>query len=375
MGLLTFHLAVIAWVLPDRPFKDERLLYREALRFRDTMWQHPSEVLGSMEEVYPPLVFVVWGALLRVSESIYPLRVANAVASALTVFLLLRVLIRVSNCRTATALTLAYLLNPYFHLVSTAFYTDAIYLLLVALGLWCAEHISRMACAFGAASLARQFGLIFLAGFGLQAVLRKPFRWKQAVLAPLAALPLLMLMLYWGGAVASPIDQARIQETREQTGYIHPDYLFYYFGSLGVYLAPVWSWVIYRAGNGVLAKWVLASALIPALGVLIFPATENHFLQIQSLGYVSLVFAAVPLGQFGLAAFAGLFGAALALIAGMQRNPQWIYTVGAFLFLQSFNQQCWDKYILDISLVLLLMAATDLTHRKTGDAIAAVPPD
>jgi uncharacterized membrane protein (GlpM family) len=196
--------------------------------------------------------------------------------------------------------------NPYFHLVATHFYTDALYFLLVILVLTRAS--SRGAwLPLTLLPLVRQFGLIFPLGVALQALRER--RLRAVLVALMSLLPLCAFVALWHG-FAPDTPRARIATSVHAVhGWFFPYVAAYHVAALGFYLAPV-GWCVRR--------------------------TRRFWL----CGLVVL---------FG---FAFLGGGLVAEALAVPSAPG--FFVALFVLFSMFNFQAWDKYLLDVLPAALL---------------------
>ena len=339
---LVFDLAVVVFVQPHAAVRDEVVFYPAAKAFAAAGPFPTLEFLRHYPAPQTPLSLYLAGRLLATVSSLLLLRLTNSL-------LMSAALLRFSwfasqRCgKNATLATALLALNPYFHLVATHFYTDALYFVLVVFVV--TRTASRGAwLPLTLLPLVRQFGVIFAFGEALQATSEKRFRAAAAALLTLA--PLCALVVLWHG-VAPDAPNAQIAKTVHAAyGPFFPYVATYHVAALGFYIAPV-AWRIERTYRFWLAG-------IPfAIAYLLAPAHQNFSAELADSGITTLGYfhrMALSLGPFAaqciLVAFAFLGGGLVGEAFAVRSAPSLF--VALFIALSVLNFQAWDKYLLDV---------------------------
>jgi len=339
-------LAFVLFVQQSQPVRDENVFYPAARAFAQAGIFPRLEFIRHYPAPQAPLGLYLAGRLLLLSPRLVTLRIANGLLMGGALLCFSRFAWRRFG-RNALLATMLLALNPYFHLVATHFYTDALYFSFVVLivtrvpgaGLWLAL-----------APLTRQFGVIFAFGEALHALIERQFR--RAGLALLALLPLAALFLLWRGFAPATPRASILTSVHSVYGWFFPYVAAYHVAALGCYLLPI-TWRIPHSRS----YWTCA-ALFGFL-YLLAPAHRNFSAELAQSGVETLGFvhrAALLLGPrlsqgvlFVLACLGGgLIGEGLAVPSSAG------FSVGAFVLLSAFNFQAWDKYLLDALPALLV---------------------
>jgi hypothetical protein len=352
-------LGFVLFVQPAQPLRDENVFYPAAQAFARAGAFPGLEFIRHYPAPQAPLGLYLAGRLLLLSPRLVTLRLANGLlmGGALLCFSLFAWRRFGQNALLATTLIA---LNPYFHLVATHFYTDALYFSLVVLIVTRAPGASSW-LALALAPLTRQFGVIFAFGEALQALVERQLR--PAALALLALLPLAALFLVWHGFAPATPRASIVTSVHSVYGWFFPYVAAYHVAALGCYLLPL-TWRISHSRS----YW--ACAVLFGLLYLVAPAHQNFSAElagsgVETLGLVHRV--ALLFGPrlshaalFGLACLGGgLVGEALASPSAAG------FSVAAFVLLSAFNFQAWDKYLLDVlpTLLVALCSRSTLTPR------------
>lgn len=335
---LIVDLIVIGRFLPGGPVRDEVVFLPAARAFADAGGWPSLEFLRSYPAPQAPLGLYLAGRLLRWGAGLGLLRVLDAVLMAAALAVLGRAL---RGTRNALWGPLLFALNPYYHLVATHFYTDAPYLLLVALIVGRVDQ--RRGWALVLAPLVRQLGAIYAFGEAL----------AQRRLRPLLALvPLLLLCVLWRGLTPDGERSQVIRQVHAAYGPVFPYIASYHVAALGFYLSPLavrfWRSRRFWIGGAVA---LLASALAPAHANFSTQLAETG---IQTLGLLHRL--ALHAGARGVHAVLGAFavlGGGLIAESLAVRGPL-RYFVGSFIVVSALGFQAWDKYVLELVLIVLV---------------------
>lgn len=335
-------LGVVLFVQQPQPLRDENVFYPVARAFALAGVVPRLEFVRHYPAPQAPLGLYLAGRLLLLSPSLMTLRIANGVLMGGALLCFSRFAWRRFG-QNALLATMLVALNPYFHLVATHFYTDALYFCLVVLivtrvpgsGLW---------LALALAPLTRQFGVIFTFGEALQSLVQRRFR--RTALALLTLLPLAVLFLIWHGFAPATPRASSLTSVHSVYGWFFPYVAAYHVAALGCYLLPM-TWRIPHS------RWYWRCGVLFGLLSLLAPAHQNFFAELTGSGIETLGLvhrAALLFGPrvshwvlFGLACLGGgLVGEALAVPSAAG------FSVVAFVLLSAFNFQAWDKYLLDV---------------------------
>jgi hypothetical protein len=340
--VLIFDVGIVLLVQPPGPVRDEAVFFPAAKAFAQAGVFPALDFLRHYPAPQAPLSLYLGGRLLAFIPSLQMLRLVDCLLMSGALLRFSRFAARHcgQNALLATALVAV---NPYFHLVATHFYTDALYFLLVVL------VVTRTA-ARGAwlpltlLPLVRQFGVIFALAEALQRLVER--RPRAAASALLSLLPLALLCALWHG-LAPDTPRAEVPTAVHRVyGWFFPYVAAYHVAALGFYLAPV-AWRIQRSRR----FWLYGLAF--AALYLLAPAHQNFSAQLAGSGITTLGYfhkAALLLGpraaQLVLLTFAFL-GGGLVGEAFAERSAAG-FAVALFIALSVFNFQAWDKYLLDV---------------------------
>lgn len=345
---LALDLAVVFFVQPPGATRDEDVFFPAAQAFAQAGALPSLVFLRHYPAPQTPLSLYLAGRLLVLVSSLRLLRVVNSL-------LMFAALWRFSwfvsrRCRKAAPLASALLaLNPYFHLVATHFYTDALYFLLVVLVV--TRPPARVAwLPLTLLPLVRQFGVVFALGEAMVAVIER--RFKAALPALLTLVPWCALIALWQGLVPDTPRSEIARTVHVVYGWFFPYVAAYHVAALGFYLAPV-AWFVPRKRR----FWLSGASF--AILYLLAPAHANFSAELAGSGILTLGYfhrAALLLGPLGaqcvLFAFAFLGGG---LVGQTLATPS---ACGMFVVLfiaqSAFNFQAWDKYLLDVLPAVLI---------------------
>ena len=344
----------MSFLLPRGPVRDELVFFPAARAFASAGVFPSLEFWRSYPAPQTPLSLYLAGRVLALVPSLLLLRFGNSLLMFAALLRFSRFAARNfgTNARLGIALVA---LNPYFHLVATHFYTDALYF-------WLAVQVTTRASSrstwlpLALLPLVRQFGIIYALGEALYALGQRRFR--AAALALGALLPLLALFALWQG-VLPDTPRARVQSSVHSAyGWFFPYVVSYHVAALGFYLAPI-AWRIERTRR---FCWF---GLAFAIGYALAPAHANFSAQLADTGITTLGYfhrATLALGpnaaQIALCVFAFIGGGLLGEAWSAPSAPA--YIVSLFVVFSLFGFQAWDKYLLDIlptALIALLAPA------------------
>ncbi len=358
--VLAFDLGLVLFVQSPGPVRDELNFYPAAKVFADAGVFPSLDFWRSYPAPQTPLSFYLAGRVLALLPSLRLLRLANCA-------LMFTALLRFSSCarqRCGDNAQLASALiafNPYFHLVATHFYTDALYFWLVVQVLTRAPSQSKW-LPLTLLPLVRQFGIIYPLGEALHDLIQR--RLRKAALTLLTLLPMLALFALWQG-VAPNTPLARIPTSVHRVyGWFFPYVVSYHLAALGFYLAPV-AWRIEHTQR---FFWF---GLAFSVGYLLAPAHANFSAQLADSGIATLGCfhkatlllgpraAHIPLCIFAFVG-GGLLGEALAVPSAAAYFVLW------FVVLSLFSFQAWDKYLLDVlpSALFAILARPTATNAR-----------
>jgi len=346
--------------------------YTRSARYLAT--QPTAEGLRTYPEMSGPLPFAlygVWGSLFGWElPTLRLLSLLVACASGLLLYSLLR---RLHAPGWPAVLALAWLLlNPYWAGLSLYVYTDMLAVLfflgsiyaLVGGSFW-----GFVACAAGAA-LCRQYLVFWPVGVALWALIGGYRQWPYgcwALGAGLSLLPLALLMLWWGGS--APDSQVRTFYLQESLRF-HASFFWLYVALLPLWLAPWALPQLLRAGNA--GAWILSLALAQlywvapigsgtaalAKGEQQVGLLDRLLLQLPPTGRDIIYVALLALGFRWLLILLGRIR-----LWGKRPDMRSLLVIAQLVFLvgMSFSYLCWEKYLLPVALLGLLM----LLHRRT----------
>jgi len=341
-------LGFVLFVQPPLPQRDESVFYPAAQAFAQAGVVPRLEFIRHYPAPQAPFGLYLAGRLLLLSPRLVTLRIANSALMGGALLCFSRFAWRRFGENALLATTLL-ALNPYFHLVATHFYTDALYFSLVVLivtrvtgsGWW---------LALALAPLTRQFGVIFAVGEALQSLVERQFR--RTGLALLALLPLAGLFLVWHGFAPATPRASILTSVHSVYGWFFPYVAAYHVAALGCYLLPV-TWRIPHSRS----YW--AGAAFFGLLYVVAPAHQNFSAELAQSGIETLGLVHRTALRFGPRLSQGVLFALACLGGGLVGEGLAIpsaagFSVAAFVLLSVFNFQAWDKYLLDVLPALLV---------------------
>ncbi len=348
LGVLFFDLGIIAWVLPAEPVRDEALFYWTAQAFQHAGWFPSLELLRHYTAPQTPLSFYLAGRALSLAPRLLVLRLADCL-------LMFGALMRFSRfaaqrCGKLATMVVALLaLNPYFHLIASHFYTDALaFTLMVMVVTRRDDRLPWLALA--GLSLTRQVGMLFAAGEALQALSEKRFR--RALVALAALVPALALFTLWRGVFPDTPFAYAAANVHHEYGWLLPYIAAYHLAAFGFYLSPLLGVVPRTRGFWIgVALGALAYALAPAHRNFSAEMTRTG---LETLGYLhrgARLLGVLP-SHCVLLAFAALGGGLCARCLVVPRATR--FFVALFFLCSVFGFQAWDKYLLDVLPAALL---------------------
>jgi hypothetical protein len=356
---------VIAWPFSLWFIARHRPPWSDEAHFLDTVRQFGSgmsvELLRSYNELSAPLTYIVyaaWGDL--VGFEVASLRFLSPMLAAATLLCYSGLLERHGFTPRAIAIVLLVIaINPYFVGTSIFVYTDMLALLGMVLA-WLGVETKRWWLAgigISVATLTRQYSAFLAAASVISAVLASGESRRDRVtlvaVAVLAMMPLVGLVVLWGGAL-SPVNHLREMYLSEGLRF-DPHALSLYLAAPAIYLAPLTVSTLRSAGR---REWL--SAAIPVLWLAAFPVQASSAQLrdgIATVGFAHRAFLLV--GEAWLAHAAFLTAAAVSVVAiatwlnaarvkeRRELGPlfPWVALV-CFLLLMPFSFQPWEKYAL-----------------------------
>ena len=273
--VLILDVVVVLFAMPHEPVRDEAVFFPAARAFADAGVFPSLDFLRHYPAPQAPLSLYLGGRLLAFVPSLRMLRLVDCslMSGALLRFSGFAARHCGQNALLATALLAV---NPYFHLVATHFYTDALYFLLVVLVV--TRTSSRAWLPLTLLPLARQFGVIFALAQALQGLAERRFRAVASAL--LTLLPVAALFALWRGFAPDTPRAQILTAVHRAYGWFFPYVASYHVAAFGFYLAPV-AWRIQRSRR----FWVCGGF---AVLYLLAPAHQNFSAQLTSSGIATL---------------------------------------------------------------------------------------
>jgi len=352
VAVLIGDCVVANWILPSQPQLDEAVFFPAALAFAKAGFFPSVDFLRHYPAPQTPLAFYIAGRLLNFIPSLRLLRTFNA---SLLSFALLRLIRFARACREQHAWLAAalFVANPYFHLVATHFYTDALYVTLVVV-LITRTQTNASPATLAALPLVRQFGLIFPVGVALHAL--RTNRMRPALWAAFALVPTAMLFALWG-APAPETEFAEIPRSVHRFyGIFFPYVATYHVAALGFYTAPALIWAPRTS-----RFWCGAAGA--SLAYVLAPTHPNFSAILTGSGITTLGMFHRLASSFGAGAehvilcfFAGCGGGLVG--EALRSRSELAAFLALFVAGSVFNFQAWDKYLLDVIPVVLFALFT-----------------
>ena len=360
------HLTIIFFFLPAVPIKDERTFYNVAISFKNVDLKGLINLLKNYNAPQTPLSFIIGGLLLKINNTIIILRVFNSIFILTSLIFFCKSIdyFKISSFKYSLLLVITLLLNPYFHFAAVTFYTDGLYLLFISLSAFLIisnkENI-LLFISFFLLLLTRQFGVFLLAGYFTSKIdLHFPFLNKKAIYTLLTFLGLILMVLLWKNIMPNNNFKEMMSVIRQRYGYILPYIPAYIFSAVGFYLSPLYLFFIHK----VLKKRIFyIGGFITSLFYLTFPVHQNFTNKlfqnnVTTLGFYHKSILAVlgnPTFNLALVLFAFISGGWIFVLFSSKRVPGTFKSIIAFYFAMNFfNIQAWDKYIIDIEIILIL---------------------
>ena len=359
----------VGWLLARGrpPWGDEHHFADTIRLFAGTPW---TAVVGDYPQVTPPLFYMLYAAWGRVfGLELDVLRACSAVVGVVTLWMLRRFVARyVSGGLLVFGLCALFLVNPYFPGLSVLVFTDMSALLCVLLAYFWFGHgrFAAAAAALAASLLLRQYAVVFwlaLAGAATWGSLFSERRreWVRGLcLLALAPLPLVALVLWWGGL--TPPSGREIWIVGDAAMAWNPHALTTYLAFLALYLVPFAAVLANRLrGHG--KWWFIALPLGIALQALApVRATRTAVEQagIETVGLLHRVLRHIVGSGWGehvtlsIACSAGVWLLLVFLRDDLRRwrrgAPSMAATLSLTLYLylavMPLSYQIWEKYLL-----------------------------
>lgn len=362
--LLAFgiQLIFIVFYQADLPFKDEIFFINASERFKHLTFDNIFLLAKDYPLPQPPLIYMIGGFAFNFKKPLLIMRLFNCILSTGTNILLFKLF---SQCKQWTSsiyfiIPIIWILNPYFQLISLYFYTDASYLFLIMMIIWGQEKnkswLKYLGCFF--APLIRQFGLIYPLGGIFSELIRENKITKSAIYFGLSLSGLMAIIFYWGGLSPSFEISQKISRVRHENGPIFISYFFYYLSAMTFWIFPI---IIAELKKSKISKKLIATFLSVFILTLIYYPHKNFYHGIEQLGIYHTLLKYLPgsVAKIFMATFAGLgFIYLFQLFKSIEIKMIYKLWILFFFILQSINPLCWDKYILELILIVFLANIT-----------------
>ena len=135
LSLLFLLIGITTVFLPNEPLKDEQF-YLPLIQVFGVNYLPSIDLIKTMDQSMGPLYFIFYGFIGQLTDYSIPLlRIVNVIVSFLTAIVLFKTLRQF--CRYPLCLSLWFVVNPYFLLLTTPLlYTDNLCMLFVLLGMY-----------------------------------------------------------------------------------------------------------------------------------------------------------------------------------------------------------------------------------------------
>lgn len=354
--IFLIQLSFILFFQAEAPFKDEIFFISASERFKDLSFDNLFHLAKDYPLPQPPLIYMLGGLAFHFSKPLLVMRIFNCLLA--TIINLMMISFIKKNRSTISSLNLFFpfllIFNPYYQLISLYFYTDTFYLFFIMLIIWGHEKnhflVTMLGCFF--APLVRQFGMIYPLGGIFNELIKENKITKSAVGYCLSLTGLLAIIIYWGALSPSPFITEKISRIRSEHGPIFFSYFFYYLSAMAFWIAPV----IFGGIRKILftKKSFFLFICVFALAFFFNPH-RNYYHGIEQLGLYHTILKFFPpiLARLIMGTFAALgFGYLLNLFQDRQIKAIYKLWIIFFFLLQMTNPLCWDKYILELILVI-----------------------
>jgi len=379
------HIILATQYWPLVPTKDEQFFYPVVLEFKNSAIIPSIQLLSSYAVPQPPLLFWLLSIIMRVHNSLILFRILNALVIAITIALFFLILKQCAPryTRLRMFVFMVYCLNPYLHFIGTLFYTDAYYLLLVML---CLYYVVKNKQKYPyylvlfVAPLIRQFGVYLTFAQLGEYFLNREKNINKWIAACLPLVGILSFVLLWKGLSPQHDMNKIFALTRQAYGYGYAYIVAYFIAAIGFYMSPLFlGWIkqVYQQK----IFWIFG--IIGMLFYLTAPARQNYYAQVsgsQSILFLGLYHQLAHSALGGslchilLASTAFLSAGWLAVLVSC--SHVWLVLrlmIVCYLFMNYFNFQAWDKYLLDIlaitSVVFLKQLNEYLDAEKTSESV------
>jgi len=370
-------MVIISFLLPNTLVKDEHTFYNTAVSFRNLDFANFFTLIKTYNSPQTPIVFLVSGFLLKINNSIFLLRCFDSITIFAALFIFCKTIELLNFKKFEYKLLIAgtLLLNPYFHFIGILFYTDALYIFVISIILY-SIILKRKNIIYYAAlfflPLIRQFGIIFApSDIADNIKLEYPFFNKHAVYSALTLSGPLIVFWLWCGFMPDNSFRASMNIIRHKYGYVFPYIPAYNLSAIGFYLSPLFLALINKVKK---EKIFYAGGLIASVFYLCFPVQQNFtnlFFQpnVTTLGfYHKTVVAVFGIHFFNvvLIIFSFLAGGWILILLTSKKIPDLFKILIMFYFLMSlFNLQAWDKYLIDIEMIILISIGTFIKNNES----------
>lgn len=362
---------IILRFMPDTFYKDERFFIPLAQRFS----QFPSLNIFDLIKTYPlpqpPLPYIVGGLAYKLIPSIYALRFLNSLFVLFSfhiIFSAIKDNPKENKLILCSLITL--LVNPYFHMIATSFYTDGLYLFLITFGVSSLiKNKKSRYIAWVFIPLCRQMGLNYAFSEGVNLIFARQWSlvFKKGFLLALTTFPLIALFIFWGGASPFPEFNEKVARLRGEYGPLFFSNILYYLSSLGFWLSPL---IILKGKK--LWKYKIALVPLALLGIFLYPQFNLYHQEVKTLGLFHTLLYKLPMilnkGLYGVfTALGGIF-----CYNFLKDKSVLLYfkiNLVIFFLLQSINPLCWDKYLLEVIWIIVISQFLNTDSNNVSDIL------
>ena len=294
--------AVWGWRAPPNP--DEQRYYLPAAQyFAERLPNVPVDYPMPM----PPFVLAVQGILWRITGSVAVLRMLSTVAAIGAAWVVASMM---GNTRNEALLLVMIATHPaaLMNAFTLKHHSFVLLCCVGSLALWERKRVGPAAVLLAIAALTHQIAVAMIGTLFLLSVIER--RWRDAVLVTLPVLPLMALIVFWGGA-RPPMHEATFTGEPSVSG-LQPVQILVLLFMAGVWIAP-----------GLRIRWKVAAIALPFTAIwmhaagLMRPASVYERLA----GPVSSLIAAIARQPVAAAVAAGAL-AALGIALYFEKHVQ-----------------------------------------------------
>lgn len=359
--IFIIQLGIVLFYLPNEVIKDERFFLPASQRLLDLNFSNWHILLKNYPLPHPPLLYIIASRAFYFSNPLTVLRIGNVALMFFILTLIFKILNANKNNKTSLIITsvLCLIFNPYIQMISVLFYTDTLYLFFVVLFFlgFLTSQMSFKIIGGSLAPLVRQFGLTYNLArlFELLIQKRPKENWKEAVYLIAGLIPLGALILFWGGVSPSTQVAQKLALVKAKHGVLYPQNIIYYVASTAFWLFPVLFATLIK--NKIKTKEIVIFIFGLLLALLFYPAGNLYHEEVPTLGIFHRLFDGLPwyLNKVVYSIFVGLglifFTDFFSKVQVFRQFKIWILF---FFLLQIINPLCWDKYILELMVVMIL---------------------